>query len=76
MPRYFFNLHGGPEWFDDEGVLLENTKEIRIYMVAMATNVASDQNIRNGAWEIEALDEDGRIIATMIFDVKTTRKLM
>ena len=74
MPRYFFNLHGGPELFDDEGVLLVNAKEIRIYMVTMATNVASDKNIRNGVWEIEALDEDGRIIATMIFDLKTRRK--
>lgn len=76
MPRYFFDLHGGPELFDDEGALLVNAEEIRIYMVAMTTNVASDKMFEMAPIFDKGQDHTAQIIFYWRFIVLTSQLIV
>ena len=67
MPRYFFNIYDGEDVFDCEGIELLDVRDMRLHMLAMATKIITKEENQREVWQMEALDEDGRIVCTMDF---------
>ena len=75
VPRYFFNMYDGVNLFDKEGIEIPNLKEMRIYMLAMASEIMTNKEFGEDAWQLEVLDERGGIVATMEFNLTKNANL-
>ena len=72
MPRYYFNIRDGHDVFDKVGTELSSIRDVRLHMMASASALIEkegDELPNHGDWEMEALDEQGKIICTMAFAV-------
>ena len=48
MPRYFFNMYDVN--LDKDGTDIPSLKEMRMHMLAMASEVMADTKLRKDAW--------------------------
>lgn len=74
MPRYFFNIFDGVDVFDTQGTELANVREVRLYMLTTATEVLEREENQKDTWQMEALDEKGKIVGTMEFGLAEERE--
>ena len=70
MPCYSFNSYGGGGHFDHGSRDFAGTKEVRTHMLALAFGLLA-KNSDEQDWELEASNEEGEVVATMIFDEKS-----
>lgn len=72
MARYFFNIHDGYDFFDDQGVELNNWDEARQYAIRLAGNVIVDSALTTKLgenWSMDVTDLAGLILFRLDFHI-------
>jgi hypothetical protein len=70
MPRYFFHVHDGQDFPDDEGTVLANTEAARKESMVAAAEMLRDAalNLWTGEeWTMNVVDETGQPIFNLKF---------
>ena len=68
MPRYFFNVEGGPYPDPDDGIDLKGAEQARDAAVVMAGEMLKDADGRfwgGPDWRLHVTDEDGATVCML-----------
>ena len=75
MPRYFFNVYDGFDFFDNVGTDCLDMKAVHQHMFYVAVDMMGNKEHKKEQWKIEAVDEAGKIVANMDFGITKARKI-
>jgi hypothetical protein len=70
VPRYFFNVHDGKDFPDNEGSELAGPEEAREQAIVVAGAMLKDHGAEfwnHGDWRMVVLDESGATVCALRF---------
>ena len=70
MPRYFFHVHDGKDFIDDEGAEFASLDEARVGAVVLASDLLKESagTFRDGEeWSLDVADVRGLILFSLMF---------
>jgi hypothetical protein len=75
MPRYFFNVYDGYDFFDKVGTECANIKAVQKHLFYLAVDMMENDKPKSERWKVEVLDREGKIVLTMDFGITIPHKL-
>jgi hypothetical protein len=70
MPRYFFHIHDGKEFMDEDGTVLSGDDEARSHAIFTAGQFLQDAGMTFWAgegWRLWVTDEQGDVVCSLKF---------
>jgi hypothetical protein len=73
MPRYFFHIHDGQDFPDDDGAVLDDEVAARAQAIATAGAILKDEGEKfwgGTEWRMNVVDEGGQTVCELQFSAK------